>query len=482
MNVLNGLIPEKVFYYFEELSKIPRGSGDTTAVSNYCVDFAKEHGLEWYQDEFENVIIIKPASPGYENSDTVMIQGHLDMVNEKTPESAHDFSCDPLKLIIEGDWITADGTTLGGDDGIAVAYALAILDSDDIAHPRLECVFTTDEEVGMSGAKGLDCSGLKAKYLINLDSEDEGVFLAGCAGGLRYNINLPVDREKTEGLSVKFKLKNLSGGHSGCEIDKGRANAVLLMGRALYELDKKVKYRLISLSGGSKDNAIPRECSAGLVICEGDLPVFIDAVKSLMDIYKNEYALSDPEMDYEVKADKTGSADVFTENTKNKLLFLLNTVPNGVQEMSLDIPGLVETSLNLGIADTTESSVALRFSIRSSVPSRKQRICDKLGMITEYIGGEFSTEGDYPSWTYRRKSHLRDVMCRAYEELSGREAKVETIHAGLECGIISEKMPDIDIVSLGPDMKDIHTTEERLCISSTERVWRLVLETLKRLK
>lgn len=482
MGVLDGLIPEKVFYYFEELSKIPRGSGNTAAVSNYCVKFAKEHGLEWYQDEFENVIIIKPAAPGYENSDSVMIQGHLDMVNEKIAESTHDFNKDPLKLIVEGDWITADGTTLGGDDGIAIAYALAILDSDNIAHPRLECVFTTDEEVGMSGAAGLDCSKLKAKYLINLDSEDEGIFLTSCAGGLRCNISLPINREKANGLLVEFELKNLSGGHSGCEIDKGRANAVILMGRALFELSKRMKYQLVSLNGGSKDNAIPRECSAKLVISEKDMDVFRRTIKSFADIYKSEYALSDPELDYEIKAGETGSADVFADDSKNRLLFMLNLAPNGVQEMSLDISGLVETSLNLGIANTEKDSVFLKFSLRSSVTSRKQRICDKLEMITKYLGGKFSTEGDYPAWTYRRNSHLRDVMCQTYEELFDVKPKVEAIHAGLECGLISEKMPDLDIVSLGPDMKDIHTTEEKLSISSTERVWRLVLEVLKKLK
>ena len=481
MRVLDKLSPEKVFYYFEQISEIPRGSGNTTAVSNYCVNFAKERGLKYYQDEYENVIIIKPASKDCKSTETVMLQGHLDMVNEKTSDSSHDFNHDPLKLVVDGDWISADKTTLGGDDGIAIAYALAILDSDNISHPRLECVFTTDEEVGMSGAMGLDCSKLKASYLINLDSEDEGIFLTSCAGGIRYNVSLPADFTETDGYKAVFRIKNLTGGHSGCEIDKGRANAVILMGRALKELSETVHMRLISIDGGLKDNAIPRECSAGLLIKKEDAVLFEDAVKSLMDIYKSEYALSDPEMDFEILFKGDVNVPVFSDAAFKNILFMLTFIPNGIQRMSLDIPGLVETSSNLGIAYTSDKSIELRFSVRSSVNSQKNRLCKKIEYLTEYLNGSFTTEGDYPAWTYKRNSKLRDVMCDVYKELFGTDAKVEAIHAGLECGIISEKMPGIDIVSMGPDIKDIHTTEERLSISSTERVYRLLIETLKRL-
>ena len=482
MRVLDKFMPEKVFYYFEEISKIPRGSGNTAAVSDYCVQFARERGLECYQDELNNVIIIKEATPGYENSDTVMLQGHLDMVCEKTPQINHDFEKDPIKLMIEDDWITADSTTLGGDDGIAIAYALAILDSDNIEHPRLECVFTIDEEVGMDGAKYLDCSRLRAKYLINLDSEDEGIFLTSCAGGVRYNITLPVQREKVCGTKASFTIKNLTGGHSGAEIDKERANAVLLMGRALSEIGKAVDIRITDLTGGFKDNAIPRECSAGLIINENDLEKAKSAIAAVMDVYKDEYAVSDPEMDYDFMVDDINEANALTADTTEKMLFMLNMIPNGVQAMSMDIKGLVETSLNLGIAYIDEENINFKIAVRSSVTSRKRRICDKLELLTTYLGGSFTSEGEYPAWVYKRDSRLREIMCSAYEDLFGKPAKVEAIHAGLECGLISEKMPGIDIVSLGPDMKDIHTTEERLSISSTKRVWELVLEVLKKLK
>lgn len=482
MRILEGLAPEKVFYYFEELTKIPHGSGNTTAISNYCVEFAKERSLEYYQDEFENVIIIKPATAGYENSKSVMLQGHLDMVNEKLPDSNHDFDNDPLKLMIEGDWITADGTTLGGDDGIAIAYALAILDSDDLEHPRLECVFTTDEEVGLTGANNLDCSNLKAEYMINIDSEDEGIFLASCAGGIRYNITLPVERVEREGLLVEFKLKNLTGGHSGAEINKERANAVILMGRALADIRKQVKYSLVNLCGGLKDNAIPRECSVQFVISEEDFDTLKLIIADAVAVYKEEHALSDPDMDYEINSLGDCKAKAFSDEAFDKTLIFLNFVPNGIQHMSLDIEGLVETSLNLGVAKSHDDSISFSFALRSSVASRKQRLGDRMELFAEHLGGTFESSGDYPAWSYKRESHLRDIMCDTYKDLFGIEAKVEAIHAGLECGILSEKMPNVDMVSIGPDMKDIHTTEEMLSISSTQRVWLFLVEVLRRLK
>lgn len=482
MRVLEGLAPEKVFYYFEEITRIPHGSGNTTAISNYCVEFAKERGLEYYQDEFENVIIIKPATAGYENSKSVMIQGHLDMVNEKLPDSKHDFDKDPLKLMIEGDWITADGTTLGGDDGIAIAYALAILDSDDLEHPRLECVFTTDEEVGLTGANNLDCSNLKAEYMINIDSEDEGIFLASCAGGMRYNITLPVERVEREGLLVEFKLKNLTGGHSGCEIHKERANAVVLMGRALADIRKQVKYSLVNLYGGLKDNAIPRECSVQFAINEEDFDTLKSTIEKAVAVYKEEYALSDPDMDYEINSLGVSGVKAFSDEAFDKILIFLNFVPNGIQHMSLDIKDLVETSLNLGIANSVEDIISFSFALRSSVASRKIRLGDRMELLANYLGGTYECTGEYPAWSYKRDSHLRDIMCNTYKDLFGAVAKVEAIHAGLECGILSEKMPNVDMVSIGPDMKDIHTTEEMLSISSTQRVWQFLVEVLKRLK
>ena len=478
---LSGLAPERVWYYFEELCRIPHGSGNTKQISDYCAGFAKEKGLRYVQDEVGNVIIFKDAAPGYEKAPAVIIQGHLDMVAEKTPESSHDFLKDPLDLFVEDGWVGAKDTTLGGDDGIAIAYALAVLEDESLPHPALECVFTVDEETGMDGAYALDMSVLQGKYLLNLDSEEEGTVLASCAGGLRKNCVLPVERQEMEGMAYRLEIAGLKGGHSGSEIDKERGNAVILMGRLLYEIGREMSMVICSMKGGLKDNAIPRLCEARILIKKGDEAELLRVVRSVETDLKGEFAVQDPEVSIVCEAEGEKTEKALTPASTTKVLFFLNSCPNGVQAMSHQIEGLVETSLNLGIMELTEEAFAAHFSIRSSVRSRKYMLCHKLEFICELLGGEAESTSEYPEWKFRADSHLRDVLCAVYEEQTGRKMEVQAIHAGLECGLFDDKKPGLDMISIGPDMRDIHTASERLSVPSVERIWNLLCEVLKRL-
>lgn len=478
MDVLKGLSPERVFYYFEQIARIPHGSGNTKAVSDYICAAGKELGLECRQDELNNVILIKEASAGYENAPAVMLQGHMDMVCEKESGVEHDFTKDPLNLRTEGDEIFAEGTTLGGDDGIAVAYMLALLEDKKLSHPRLECVITVDEETGMEGAEGIDLSGLEAKYLLNLDSEEEGIFLASCAGGLRFNLDLPVKRERCEGNCVCIRIDGLTGGHSGGEIHKGRANANVLLGRLLNSLAETVEFRLVSLEGGTKDNAITRSAKAVLKT-RSDRQI-IQKVKDLAETYRREYALTDPQMEITAEAFME-EAEAMDRESQKKVLFALLEAPYGVQAMSNDVEGLVESSLNLGIMNTAENSWHISYSIRSSVESRKEWLKQKLTHLADFLGASHSETGDYPGWEFVRESGLRNLMCQVFEEMYGKKPQVEAIHAGLECGLLLNKRPGMYAVSIGPDMKDIHTPQERLSISSTARVYDFLKKVLERI-
>lgn len=431
------------------------------------------------------MIIIKEATPGYETAPAVILQGHMDMVCEKESGIDHDFENEGLKLrVVEGAtpddaYIEAEGTTLGGDDGIAMAYALAILDGTEYKHPRLEVVITVDEETGMDGAYGLDVSPLQGKYMINLDSEDEGILLSSCAGGMKVDCVLPLERTEQEGVTAVLRLTGLKGGHSGAEIHSNRTNADLLMARCLFELKNKMDYSLISIDGGLKDNAIPRECTAKLLVAAEDQELLAACVAELAAVYSKELSAADPGVKLTVETVAEGGASVLHPASFLKVLHQLLAAPNGVQTMSAHIPGLVETSLNLGILVTEEEEMHLTYSVRSSVGSAKQYVADKLVFLTEFMGGEVTVHGDYPAWEYKEKSGLRDVMIRLFTEQYGYEPKVEAIHAGLECGLISEKIPGIDIVALGPDMKDIHTPEEKLKVESTKRVFDYVVNVLE---
>ncbi len=482
MGVLDGLKPERVFYYFEEICKIPHGSYNVKAISDYCVSVAKSLNLAVRQDEEYNVIIRKPASPGYGEAKALMIQGHLDMVCVKDADVEFDFEKDGLKLVVEDGYIRASGTTLGGDDGIAVAMGLAILEDDTIEHPDLEVVFTTEEEVGMEGAIALDTSDLKAEYLLNLDSEDEGHFLAGCAGGVKAKALLPMSQMTAEGTKMTIDMTGLTGGHSGAEIHKCRANANILLGRFLYQLHETIPFCLIGVHGGDKDNAIPVDSHAEIVVSSEDIETVENLTKGFQQDISIEFRTSDPAISIRSSVGDQGNYDVFSMSLMEKVIFMLMQVPNGVQTMSADLPGLVESSLNLGILRTTAEGVAMTWAIRSSVKSLKLLMKDKLRYMTEFFGGEISFSGDYPEWTFNPDSKICALCKKLYEEKTGRKASVEMIHAGLECGLLSEKMPGLDMVSLGPDMQDIHTSREKLYIASVERTYQLVLDVLKEFK
>ena len=477
MNILKDLQPAKVFYYFEKICSIPHTSFHERALSDYCAAFAKEKGFYYEQDDLGNVIIIKNATAGYEDVEPIMVQGHLDMVGDKAPDCPLDLEKDGLILKIEGDYLTAEGTTLGGDNGIAIAYALALLDSEDIPHPRLEAVFTVGEEVGLLGASGIDLSCCQAKRLLNLDSEAEGVLTAGCAGGRRTTSQIPVTRKTSTGLVYAITLSGLLGGHSGMEIHKGRANANVLMGRFLLYLKNRFSYELATLTGGVKENVIPNNSQAIIVIEPASENALLQATADFQAIVSTEYAAADPDIQVlcianTERTDK--SVSVIDEASFNKVLTALNTVPNGVQSMSMDLPGLVETSLNIGVMELTENEFVFKASIRSSVVSAKEYIYDKIAVLTQNLGGTIDYAGDYPAWAYSRDSKLRDLCIDIYEKQYGQKPVVEIIHAGLECGILSSKVEGLDCISFGPDLIDIHTFNERMGISSVQRVWEYV--------
>ena len=482
MAVLENCEPKRVFHYFEEICKIPHGSGNTKQISDYLVQFAKDHGLDYIQDEMNNVVIYKPGTAGYENAPTVIIQGHMDMVCEKRPDVEHDFTKDGLNLSVEGDYISANGTTLGGDDGIAVAYGLALLESDTIAHPPLEVFITVDEEIGLLGAVGFDCSVLKGRRFINLDSEAEGSLWISCAGGLSGVSHIPVTRLEAKGEKLTVKISGLMGGHSGAEIDKNRANANSLLGKFLYGLKKAADYELISVQGGQKDNAITRESVAELLILKEDLKAVEEYAAYMQNAWREEYAGTDEGITVTVSDDGEKEVKVFHPTSKEKVVFFLVNVPYGVQKMSGTIEGLVETSTNIGILKTSEDEVLGSSSIRSSVETARDALSDKIQYLTEFLGGEYEIQGVYPAWEYRKDSPLRDKMVEVYEEMYGEKPNVVAIHAGLECGLFYKKMEGLDCVSLGPDMKDIHTSEEVLSVSSTERVWKYLVKVLETLK
>ena len=479
MRVLDKLEPQKVFYYFEEICRIPHGSGNIEQISDYLKGFAEKRNLFCIQDEYKNIIIVKEASAGYEKEEPVMLQGHMDMVAVKKPDCALDLKKDGLQPALDGDKIYAKGTSLGGDDGIAVAYALALLDSDTIAHPRLEIVITVDEEVGMDGARGLDLSMLKSRRLLNLDSEEEGIFWASCAGGTRVKCSLPLHKEQAAGTACRVTVKGLTGGHSGAEIHKERGNSNGLMGRLLWELAELEGVALAELEGGLADNAIPRETTALLILKPDILEKFTETVRNMEQNWKRELAVKDPGVciDMAVEKDSVTSSAVTGETYKRAAAFL-NGVPDGVQAMSADIEGLVETSLNLGIL-TMKEELYMEVSVRSSLESAKQNLIRRLEALAFLAGAAVEISGDYPGWSYRKDSPLREKMVRVYERMYGKKPEIAAIHAGLECGIIAAKCKDLDCVSIGPDMSDIHTTEETLSVSSTKRVWEFLLEFLK---
>lgn len=483
MGKLSMLKPERVFYYFEEISNIPHGSHNTKAISDYCVEFAKARGLNYYQDAENNVIIYKDATSGYEKVPAVIIQGHLDMVCEKESDSTIDFEKDGLELLVSGDDLYANKTTLGGDDGIAVALGLAILDDEEHPHPALEVLFTSDEEVGLLGATALDASKLTGHYFINLDSEEENTLTCGCAGGVRMDGVIPIEREVFHGMQYRITLSSFQGGHSGMEIDKWHINPVILMGRLLFELSEQVPIRLLSLKGGNKDNAIPREATAEILADIKDGTKTEEAFAKIKEEFLSEFLSMEPEMKVLLNTLNETEGTVLSREDFSKVLFFLLESPVGVQSMSADIQGLVETSLNLGVFEVEKDCFRATYALRSSKNTARTALEKKMRLyISHFSGGSVSTRGEYPAWEYRKHSKLRDLCTSIYEERYQKPMKVEAIHAGLECGIFSEKNQDLDCVSLGADVFDVHTPKERLSISSTQRIYEYLWEILKRAK
>lgn len=470
MGKLSHLQPARVFHYFEEICGIPHGSGDTARISDYCVAFAKAHQLAYHQDALGNVIIKKPATAGYESHPAVILQGHIDMVCEKAPDSHIDFATDGLDVDTDSELVFAHGTTLGGDNGIAVAMAFAILESTDLPHPPLEVLLTVDEETGMYGAEGFDAALLEGKTLINIDSEEEGVLTVSCAGGARAELTLPLTYEPDTRPVYVITLSGLQGGHSGIEIDKGRLNANVLLAQFLRTLD----CRLLGICGGLKDNAIP-VCSQAVVTCDTDPTAAAEAFAASHRI------ATDPNLTISVDCGEPDFEMTMTADCTARVLELLTTVPNGIQSMSTDIEGLVQTSLNLGILTTDRGTLRASFAVRSSVGAEKAALLAKLEEQITALGGGFDTYGDYPAWEYRKDSRLRDVMCAVWEQKYGEKPTVAAIHAGLECGLFCEKIADLDAVSIGPNMWDVHTCRERLSVASTQRVFTYLCDVLKEL-
>ena len=469
--MLENVEPLRVFHYFENICAIPHGSGNTDGISEFCVNFAREHGLEYKKDALNNVIIKKAATAGYENHPTVILQGHLDMVCEKTADCDIDFKKDGLRLVLTGDMLSADGTTLGADDGIAVAMILAVLEDETAAHPPLEALFTTDEETGMYGAEGVDVSALSGSTLINLDSGEEGVLTVGCAGGAKADFKMPVEFCENTEPCVKITVSGLLGGHSGIDINKGRLNADTIMGRLLGGLNPE--FRIVSLCGGFKDNVIPNACEC------------VIATNSEIGNYLAEFAKSsvpDSDKGLKITAEKAEKADkCLTDKSTAEVVKFLSGFKSGVVAMSQSMPGLVESSQNLGIANISGGYFNAVMSVRSSVKPEKQRLLDGIRELAAHYGAELNIHGDYPAWEYRENSRLRDKMTEVFAKMYGRKPTVETVHAGLECGLLGEKIAGFDAVSLGPDMWDIHTANEHLSVSSAGRVYEFLRNVLKEL-
>jgi len=469
MGILSNCKPASVFKYFEEICAIPHGSWNEKALSDHIHAWAKDLGLESQQDSINNLIIRKPATPGYEAAPTAILQGHLDMVCEKNSDIEFDFATQPLDIYIDGDYIKARGTTLGADNGIAVAMAMAVLADNSLQHPALEVVFTAVEEAGMDGAKAIDGTKLKGKYLINIDSEHEGTFLASCAGGARIMAHLNINwQDVDEGMCVlKIFIGGLKGGHSGMDINKNRGNSNNILGRLLDNLTTEcnIDYKIADIGGGSKDNAIPREAWATIVVAENDKAVTKEQIEKFAAILSNELQHSDAGIFVKTEnAEMPGK--VFNASTTKAAVQLLFTIPSGVAAQSPTLDYLVETSNNLGVVRIENNEIIFTSAVRSSVESQKEAHIRKIVTIAEAMGAKCHITDGYPGWAYNPNSAIRDIFQRVYKEKYGKDSQILAIHAGVECGIFSEKIPGLDIISFGPNMHDVHTPDERLSISS----------------
>jgi dipeptidase D len=474
-----GLKPERVFYYFERLAGIPRCSFDEQRISDYLKGVGESLGLETIRDEALNVIIKKPASKGYEGKPTVIIQGHMDMVCDKSEGFDIDFSKDPIPFEVSDGLLIAPNTTLGADNGIAVAMALAILEDNDLNHPPLEVLITSNEESGMTGASQLDKKSLEGKILINIDSEEEGKLLVSCAGGKRFSLEVPIVWNDSQKPAYLLKVSGLIGGHSGAEIDKGRGNSNKMLARALDAL-QIIDFELGHIEGGSKSNVIPRLSSAVIGISKEDYEKAVKIVEEMAEKFKIELSTSDPGVTLTLEKVED-RAKAFDESAKIKTIAAMMLMPNGINSMSMDIEGLVESSNNMGVITTTSEKVIIENAIRSSVKSLKDLLGRQMEIIAKSLDMKWVSTGEYPAWQYRKDSYIRDLFAETHKEITGKEMKIEAIHAGLECGLFYELLGDIDMVSLGPDMWGVHAPGERLSIESVERTYNILVEVLKKI-
>lgn len=476
----------KVIRFFEQISAIPRESGKEKAISDFIVNFAHKRECTVKQDSSYNLIIRKAASKGYEKAPTVMIQGHLDMVCEKNRSTDHDFSKDPIRLRQDGDNIYAVATTLGADNGLAIAYAMALLDSENLEHPELEIVFTTEEETSMMGALNLDANGLKGRMMINLDSDREGILYASCAGGASSSLTLPIHWEDilTERTLYKIKLSGFKGGHSGDDIIYERGNANKILGRILDDLRSSIKYDIVTLNGGTKPNAIPRESETILLIEERDIADIRTLIANWNQLLREEYMEIDPSIRVEGIAGEycTIPHKCFSTSTKNKVIDALLLLPNGILSMHPSLEKLVRSSINLGIVTTMESEVQIECLVRSSVRTLRDHTLNQVKVLAEYLGCGFHLDSYFPEWPYRHESKIRDIFQQVYVAKYGKQMEIKAVHAGLECGYFMEKMPYLDTVSYGPDIFNMHTPNEHFSISSVERTWDFLIDVLRAIK
>ncbi|HIT67032.1 MAG TPA: aminoacyl-histidine dipeptidase [Candidatus Merdisoma merdipullorum] len=479
---ITGYQPEKLFHFFEEISAIPRGSGNEKGISDYLVTFAKRRGLWVHQDEAWNVIIKKAGSPGAEDREPVMLQGHIDMVCEKLAGVEHDFTKEGLKLLVKDGVLTADGTTLGADNGVAVALMLMVLDDEEIIHPPVECVFTTEEEVGLNGATALDKSLIDARIMINMDSEEEGVGTVSCAGGLRVECARPVKRETAGGTLIELEITGLKGGHSGMDIDKERQNANRLMARVVWQLLKNTEGKLVDFSGGNKDNAIPRECRASLIYADpAEAGKAEELARRLADVLASEIVPYEENFVCRVKTEENRTAASVPAEDAKAFVTAMYLAPNGVQSRNMKMDGFVVTSVNMGVVRAEEERLVLVFSPRSSVASLQEEMKERLHLLADTFGFTFTSSGEYPGWSYKEDSKIREVFLESYRALFGKEMKMEAIHAGLECGLFSDALPGLDAIAVGPTLYHVHTPEENLPLDSFERFYKLLKDVLRRL-
>jgi len=474
--------PKKVLRFFEEISRIPRGSGNEQAISDYLADFGKQRGLTVKQDAALNVVIYKPGSKGHENRPSLILQSHMDMVCEKNSDTVHDFEKDPIALRLEGDYLYATGTTLGADNGIGVAIGLALLDSDDIAHPPLEVIFTSEEETTMKGISALDASWLTARQMINMDSGNDKAFCVGCAGGGRLDFTVPVTREALPtGMICKLlTVRGLLGGHSGVEIHLGNANSIRILGRALTALKAEIDMHIVNVSGGLKANAIPREADAIIALPSSDVDKAEQIIGELQETLRIEYRVQDPGITLALAPTKD-YPEVFSVGSAQKAISAMLLIPYGVLHMSYDIPDLVETSNNIGVMETTPEGVTMDCALRSSVPSRRLLIRTQIEALANALGAKIDFAHGYPGWTYNPDSPLLATAVAQFRELYNEDPSIEAVHAGLECGFMMEKIPDMDIISYCCKIYDAHTPNEHMSISSLKKVWLYTLALLERL-